>query len=220
MDEPVNGRITGIKELPGEKFIVVLESGDKLTIGVSAYVKFGLFTGKILNSEEIEQIEAENLLNKTELAALRYLSIRSHTKKELKLKLLKKKFPAAGIDTVLKKLEEMGYINDENTAGYYVAELQRLKKEGKDLILSRLIKKGLSRQVISKTMEKVFSVETETDNCRSLAKKKYQIIRGKENDEIKALKKLYDFLLGKGFSYELIKKVINEIKTDSFPEFD
>ncbi|MCK6606618.1 MAG: RecX family transcriptional regulator [Ignavibacteriaceae bacterium] len=220
MDEPVTGRITGIRELPGERFTVILESGEKLTISASAYLKFGLFTGKVLNSEEIEQIEAENLLSKIELGALRYLSIRSHTKKELKLKLLKKKFPASGIDTVLNKLESMGYINDENTAGYYVAELQRLKKEGKDLILSRLIKKGLSRQVISKTMEKVFSEEAETDNCRTLARKKYQMLRGKEKDEIKALKKLYDFLLGKGFSYELIKKVINELKTDSFPEFD
>ncbi len=213
-------RISGIRELPGERFSILLETGEKLTVPASTYVKFGLFTGKVLNSEEIEQIEADNLLSKIELGALKYLSIRSHTKKELKLKLLKKKFPESGIDTVLSRLEEMGYINDENTAGYYVAELQRLRKEGKELILSRLIKKGLSRDVISRTMDKVFSDDAELLNCRTLAGKKYQIFMERENDEIKALKKLYDFLLGKGFAYELIKKVINELKTNSSPEFD
>ncbi len=60
-------------------------------------------------------------------------------------------------------------------------------------------------------MESVSTTSVEEDACLKIAEKKYQQLRNREQDEYKLKNKLYTFLAGKGFEYELISSTLRKI---------
>jgi len=72
--------------------------------------------------------------------ALRILAVRAHSKKELCLK-LKKAFqsvPVSWLDRVLSRLEELGYINEEELSEKIVKHIVLEKQRGMPFVMNKL----------------------------------------------------------------------------------
>ena len=143
--------------------------------------------------------------------ALGYVSKSLKTNKQLKTYLKKYKFENEAIEKSIKKLESYGYINDESFANYVVGTMSQSK--GKRYIANQLTMKGVSERNIKKALE---SIENEEETCENVAKK---WLKGKILPlDQKNKEKLYRFLIGRGFEYETIKKVVNN--ENIFGEYD
>jgi regulatory protein len=126
------------------------------------------------------------------------------SEKELRIKLTKR-FDFHTIGKVIKRLKKLNYVNDAIFAKNWTE--MRAQTRGKKQIESELIQKGIDKEIILETMTTI-DCDTELETARKLVKSKHI--------ESIPIDKLYDkiggYLARKGFSYEIIKTVLNENK--------
>ena len=90
-----------------------------------------------------------------------------------------------------------------------------LNKCGKNKIKQNLYNKGIDSESISEAISNI-DYNTEFENAMYLAKKRYDRI--KNDDKRKIYQKLSQHLAYKGFSYDIIKSVLNKLL--NFDEYD
>ncbi|MFZ3071934.1 MAG: regulatory protein RecX, partial [Thermodesulfobacteriota bacterium] len=85
-------------------------------------------------------------------AALRLLSFRAHTEKELRRKLVKKGFPAIEIAAITEKLKKLGYLDDRVFSKILAASRSKNKNWGRIKIAAELRDKGVERDIIQEAI--------------------------------------------------------------------
>ena len=134
--------------------------------------------------------------------ALNLLSKSVKTEKEIIAKLKKRGYVSEIIDKVIFKLNDYGYVNDEEFAEKYINSYS--KNKGKRLLKSELKLKGVSDAIIE---DKFLSVENELETAIKIAEK---YVKNKPVD-IKTKQKCYKYLLSKGFSYDDSKTAVDKV---------
>ena len=130
------------------------------------------------------------------------LAVRPHFKKELKQKLLKRGYEEKEVEDLIIDFEERGYLNDRDHALFYIEELKR-KRFGKNEALRRLSAKGFPKAEAESLIKVFFLENDEIANIRyHLGKKKFNL------QDVKDVKRAFDFLTRKGFSWERIREVL------------
>jgi regulatory protein len=146
------------------------------------------------------QLESEKntALNK----ALGFLSATRKTEREVRAYLTKRGYLPEVSDYVVEKLQEYGFINDEEYAEAYTESAA--KRKGCRRIRMELKNKGLSDGAIEGALSGLDS-EKELETAKSILEK---YMRGKALDR-ETLQKAYRYLLGKGFDYETAKAALD-----------
>lgn len=139
--------------------------------------------------------------------ALNLLSKYYKTKQELVKKLKEKEYKEDTIKAVIDRLEELGYLNDEQFVEVFIRSKQDTSQGlNKRILYNKLLQKGIDKELIQQSLEN--SDIDEYQNALSVAEKKLRSLKG----DIKSKKaKLYTFLLYKGFNYEICSKVMNNL---------
>lgn len=167
-------------------------------------VDFGLYEGRELTREEVEEIKKGDELSKAMNKAYNFLSYRARSEKEMLDKLLEV-FDADIAEKTITKLKEHGYINDIDFAEAWVGT--RGMSRGTRVLRLELIKKGIAQEVIDEVLSATDdNSEFETAIRLVESKEKYRVL-----DRSGAYKKVAPFLMRRGFSYEVVKKVLTEI---------
>lgn len=167
-------------------------------------VDHGLFVGKELTGEDIGKIKKADELSKAMNKAYNFLSYRGRSEKEMTDK-LSEVFEPEIIEKAIVRLCDHGYINDREFAEAWVRD--RGGSRGTRALRSELVKKGVSREIIDEVLLGV-GKETEFECALKLvrSKEKYRLLNRTE-----AYKKVGPFLMRRGYSYEVVKKVIEEV---------
>lgn len=111
-------------------------------------------------------------------------------------------------------MKEYNLLNDNNYATMYVKDKSR--NIGKKKIKYSLLQKGIDEEIIESELEKINNDEVKAI-VYEMALKKYKVFSKRENDNYKLTQKLYRFLMGKGYDYDLIKDVVKSIvKSEDF----
>jgi len=136
--------------------------------------------------------------------ALKLLGLRSHSRKELEVKLLKKGYTIDSIGPVLEKLTLQGVLDDLMFGSALLQSRSRRKPCGKVKISAELRKKGVSESMIGELLKEYDSAEL----CYRAAEKKIGSLRG--STEACRQKKLEVFLYNRGFEWKDIQIVIRK----------
>ena len=123
----------------------------------------------------------------------------------------KQKYAIESQEYALKKAKEYGYVNDEEYCESFINQHKSLSGWGEQKIISALFTKGVSKEIINKKMEELYSADEVFNNAYKCAIKKYEILKNKEQDKYKLKQKLYMFLGGRGYNYEVIQNVLEKI---------
>lgn len=179
---------------------------DRFAFGLDGklLVDFDLYKGKELTEQEIEKIKSGDSLSKCLEKAYRFLSFRPRSEKEIREKLLEK-FDEKTVEEAIKKLKEYNLINDLEFSRMWVNS--RSGGRSARALGFELKKKGIEKSVIESAVESV-TKEVELENALRLVESKSKY-RGLEKNE--AYKKIGGFLARRGYSYEIIKKVLEKI---------
>ena len=169
----------------------------------------GLSKGKEVDLNELNTIVKEDNYITGKTRALKYLETSLRSAHQVKVYLEKYEYEEDIIDRVIDFLKEYGFINDDYYAKAFVTE--NIKKQGKNNIKYKLLQKGISEEIIVKNLEGI-STKDEEDIAFKLAEKKINILCKSEVDIKKIKMKLNTFLLSKGYSYDIIKSVIDKIQ--------
>ncbi len=142
-------------------------------------------------------------------SALRFLSYRPRSEKEVRDKLKSKKVESSVIEKIIAKLKEKKFINDEEFARLFVENRLRFKPRSLRLIKIELKQKGISSEIIeSRIKNQELGAESDLEQAKKLVQKRIGRLKGLSKEEI--YQKLGRFLASKGFDWDTIKQAIDE----------
>ena len=111
-------------------YSLLLENDDLLIVHEDLILKYGLLLHKEIDEDEIEKIEEENLNYTAKTVALKYITIRFRSEKEVREHLSKKGVNKEIIDFIIDSLKKEGYINDDNFAKMFIHDKINLSMDG------------------------------------------------------------------------------------------
>lgn len=149
-------------------------------------------------------MDSKDILEKLTISALHMLSIRQQSEWELRQKLergiatfgLDRATGQQLIDTVIRDMEDQGYVNDIAFATWYAQQRFEFRPRSKRRLTVELSRKGIVREIIHEALEHY----DEPLACRKLAYKKQGYTK----------EKLTDYLLKEGFPWDIVEELVNE----------
>jgi regulatory protein len=142
--------------------------------------------------------------------AFRLLSYKPRSVAELRGRLLEKDWAdEATVDRVIARLTELGYLNDEQLASSFATSRLTTKPVGRARLRRDLQRKKLSDQTVENALDGAYTEQSEEELIDRAVKKRLRL-KGPPATREDA-KKLFDYLVRRGFSYDLALRKIREI---------
>lgn len=133
--------------------------------------------------------------------SFKLLSYRGRSSRELKERLSKKGFSDTAINNVLRDLQDKGYIDDKVLAEQVKRQALNNKCLGYNSARQFMMKRGLSAETVDATLS--YNDDMELRNALRLIEKKTKV-QG-NSLSMKEKRRLWNFLLRKGFSFSTMK---------------
>ncbi len=195
--------VTKLEAMTKTKYKVYLNDEFAFVLYKGELSQYHIAEDVDVSEETIERIKNEVLLKRAKLRALHLLNVMDRTEAGLTKKLRENLYPEDVIEKAMQYVKSFGYIEDERYAKQYVQNRQM--KQSKRQMQAAMYQKGLDHDTITRTLETYYDKEDEIAAIRRIAEKKgYQ----PETSTDKEKKKIFDFLVRKGFSYEGIRQVL------------
>lgn len=140
--------------------------------------------------------------------ALKFLSYRSRSKKELLDKLKSKGFSDGDITSVIRFLEHSGLLDDQNLAGELFNHSLERRPLGKRGIEAFLARRGIGKELIHRTLS-VHTTDMEEESAKRLVEKKLKSLQNYPDDVVK--RRLWSMLQRRGFSAGVIQRIVKSI---------
>lgn len=195
------------------RFNIYLDDEYAFAIDVNIMIKNSLKKDMLLSDELIYDI----LKSEEKISVYNYgISILSRAAKseyELRLKMQDKGFDSVLIDNAIKKLKEQKYLDDERYCEMFINDKINISKYGVRKIKEALCFKGIDKETIEEKI-KIISAEDEEERAFDLGRKKFLSLN--EVDTRKKAYKLSNYLIGKGFEYETVKKAVKNLMDMGF----
>ena len=161
----------------------------------------------------------DELRRKTFERAIRLLAAKSRSVAELRERLLQKKgVDEALVETVIARLREYGYLDDERFAFSYASLKVKQRPVGRRRLERDLKFKKVDAEVANEALELVYA-ETPEEQLIDKAIAKRLRLRGRPKNRAEA-KSLFDHLLRQGFPFELVSDKVRSLATDFADETD
>jgi regulatory protein len=148
--------------------------------------------------------------------AFKYLSYRDRSKKEVALYLGKKGYTPCVIQTTLKELEKLNYINDNRFAREWGRWRVEGKRFGKKRLQHELSAKGVSSSIIETALTDLYDSHPEQDLALACANKKLASLHGLEPK--KKSRRLAQYLQRRGFSADIIYETLKVSTTSTLDQ--
>lgn len=137
--------------------------------------------------------------------ALYLLRNRARSKRDMLVKLRDKGYEGDEIDTTVKKLEKIGFLDDQKYAASYSHDKIRIYRRGRHRIALELIQKGIPKELINEAIGAI-EPEEELTAAQSLLKSKEQ--QWRNLTERKRFEKSVHLLQRRGFPGTVIREVL------------
>lgn len=205
-------KIVKFQKIGKSKYKLYLENDDILTLYEEVILNNDLILKKEINDTKISYLIGENNKYNAYELALKYISVRLRSKKEVDIYLSKKDILKDDINFALERLEKEGYLNDFRFAKSYLNDNVLLSSKGPNKIKNELVKIGISNDIINRVFNDVDYCYIEA-KLYNLVEKKLRIKKGSIY-QVKV--KLLSYFLNLGYDKDMILKVIDmfDIKTD------
>jgi regulatory protein len=208
---PILTQITEQKRRPNRRNIF-LDGRFAFGVNLNVVAQFHLQAGMELSDQQVQAIQQGEVRQECMDKALRYLERRLYSRHELQVRLARQDFGPAVIEGVLNELQRLGYVDDERFARTKALSAAEHKHHGKRRAMVELIKAGVDRPVADRALEKVYDVHDSLATARQLAQKKAPALR--KLDPLVARRRLAGMLLRRGFDYDTVRPVIDEVLGD------
>jgi len=152
--------------------------------------------------------KTEKEYSKVKNQCFRFLKIRPRSEYELRVYLKRKKANQEVIDKAIAYLSEIGLIDDCVFAKAW-AESRVKQSKAKTLVSFELLKKGVDKKVINSALDQAYGSINEDEVVRNLVEQKMRSFS--KLDKNTAKRRIWSFLVRRGFSKDAIMDALNEI---------
>jgi regulatory protein len=218
----LEGRITSIVRQKKDKARASIFLDEEFAFGVcdQTVEEFRLRKGDYIDRELFEKLSEFDLFMESKRIALAYLNYRARSEKEIRERLQKEDIPEPIILRTIEYLKELKLVDDEAWSKSFVNDTLVRKSVSSRQLAFGLAQKGVSKEVIEETISDLNANETDESRAMRAAEKRWPRILKTESDPRKQKQKLYTFLAGRGFSFEVINEIYNKLARDHKDESD
>lgn len=205
---PSSGRITKLSQVKRdpERVSVYIDNIYVGTIYIDRLRELKLQEGSILEKELAERLYRQIDISLGLKLAMNKLSYRQRSIREIEIVLRRAWLSKEVVSEVIDFLMMRGYLNDSEFAKVVAQTYSKRKLPiGKRAIRSKMISKGIASELIDEALEEI---ESDIELARKTAQaglKRYEKYDGYEKR-----KRLSVFLYQKGFSWDVIREVLDE----------
>lgn len=161
-----------------------------------------LHTGMELSESQMEALRRDDARHQAYEAALRLLSYRPRSEREMRQRLARRGLERALVEQTLVRLRKQGYLNDEAFARFWTETRESTSPRSRRLIRSELLFKGVGSDTATAA---VADIEDEDAAYRAAARR----LRSFPLDDFQAFqRRLGGFLTRRGFSYHVARRTI------------
>jgi len=185
---------------------------DLFSIGIEEELRYRykLEVGMEVSDEFIKDVLKAEEQNKVTNHALNLLSYRQRSEKEIFTSLKRKGYEENHIEKAIEYCKDNNYINDKEFAIAFINDKINLNKLGSYRIRQELLNKGVSREIISKVL--IIKPDEQYEMALELGKKRLNYYRNDDKNSI--YRKLSGYLQRKGYSFDIVSKVMRELLGD------
>ena len=208
-------RITRIEPQKKRRGRRNLYADGQFVLGLSdeTLLRAGLRTGDELSPERLAALKRMEERQHAKRTALRYLSTRPRTERELRDRLREAECSDEDIAALLTELRHAGLVNDEEFARTFVRDALTHRPTGRRLLRQKMLLLGLEKSLVDTTLDELLNTEGQEESAltsarRYLAKKPAP----KSRDQLHKLRSLVAaHLARRGFSWDAITPVLHAV---------
>lgn len=184
---------------------VYLDGKFGFGIDLENLLKLKIKEGQYINESEIEKIVGISESQKIWDRLLRFVSTRPKSEKEVRDWFLRKKVTGSLADKYLRRLKRLDFIDDLKFALWWIEQRLSFRPKPKKIIEQELKVKGVKKEIIDKAFSS-FQID-EYGQAKAVFEKNK--LRWKNLPPDKFRIKASGFLLRRGYSWEVVKKVLS-----------
>ena len=163
--------------------------------------------GDTVEADAILAWQREDANRRAVETGLNYTSYRPRSTKEVADHLRKKSFDKSARDHAIGRLQELGYLEDAAFARFWVESRDTHRPRGRRVLAWELRQKGVADAIIEDTLARFGGDEATL--AREAARKRAATLN--TADPYKFRQQLGAFLGRRGFSYEVVEHVVDEL---------
>jgi regulatory protein len=202
--------ITGLRERRGRARVWVEgEFWAEIDSGVAA--ERGLREGLSLSESELEEVRVAGERALAMSRALHFIGYRARAVREVADRLRRYGYGEGTVEAVLGRLGELGYLDDEEFARLKAGEKAR-RSYGPRRVVDELRRSGVDAQLARAAVEEQFAETDERAAAFSAAARRYNRREVDDAEAEAAARRVYGFLMRRGFSAEVCAEVAREYR--------
>ena len=201
------GKITSLQAGKSRNKRVNLFLDDKFALSLEAEmaVTQGLRVGQDLSEDQLGELQNADKLQSCFNSATRLVSYRPRSEAELRERLQRRGFDSDSIDAALNKLRKYALVDDMAFAEFWLDNRTSFSPRSKWLTKQELRRKGVNNEIIEQTV----AASDDADNAYRAAVSKIRSLPLSDHQVFRH--RLGDFLRRRGFSYEIINHVAEQL---------
>lgn len=199
--------VTDIVEVTKSRSKVFIDGKFAFVLYKGELRKYSLETDQEISDEIYEELMTVILPKRAKLRSMKLLQNKEYTEKQLRDKLKQGGYPEKIIEEAVSYVKSYHYIDDDRYTAAYIE--YHIETKSKQRIIQDLHRKGITNECIEKQWNKLelMGVEgNEEEMIRTILEKKHYSC---ENADIKEQRRMYAFLLRRGFAGDLVRKAMN-----------
>ena len=169
--------------------------------------------------EEIDRVVKDPIRSRerTMNRAVKLLAAKPRSVRELRERLLEKLWTNDEIvDSVIDKLKDYKYLDDEQYARDLAVSKLRQKPQGKRRLQQTMSQKKLDKDIVDQAITEAFEKLPEGELIDQAIAKRLRLKGKPETRE--DIKKFYDHLMRQGFGFDLIREKMNAVAKREFEQ--
>lgn len=149
--------------------------------------------------------------------AFRLLSFKPRSVAELRARLLEKDWAdEATVEQVIARLRELNYLDDDQLATSFANSRLTIKPLGRVRLRRDLQRRKLPAQTVEAALDEAYTEHSEDELIERAINKRLRLKGAPRSPE--EAKKLFDYLLRRGFSYDLVLRKVRALNRGAVDE--
>lgn len=199
------------KKIGRDKYNLYLDNDEVISLYEDVILRNNLLITKRIDEDNYDIIMHDNDREKAYLMAIKYITFKLRTKKEVMMK-LDKDFSSDISGLIIDKLEKNNYLNDDLYAKLYINDRMNISSDGTYRIKKDLLNKGIDEKIIDKYLIKIDDEDIKI-KMRRLIDKKIKINNKYTGSVLR--NRIYNYLVNLGYDTHEVINVLNEYKFDN-----
>jgi len=190
------------------RYDVFIDEKPALRVSDTLLVKWRISTGMEIDEPTFEKLSAAEKRESAYQQALNFVSYRPRSSREVFDKLAGKSYDRDVAVEIVDLLKDQHLLNDVEFARMYVRDRLKGKPMGRSLLRKKLMEKGISFQLSDRVLKEYVTDDDEEAAAKALLTRKLRAsaTRFSKMDTLTRQKRLMEYLLQRGFSFEIASK--------------